>query len=78
MLCFVFIINCKTNNKSLGIAVSTARKTQPLLLVERADGDGRAGAKNLTDLDGGLNERWAGSRHFYNNWNCLYIIAKAH
>lgn len=65
MLCYVFIINCKTNNKSLGIAVSTARKINPVALVERADGDGWAGAKNLTDFDGGLNERWAGSRHFY-------------
>jgi hypothetical protein len=30
--------------KSLGIAVSTARKINPVALVERADGDGRAGA----------------------------------
>ena len=81
LLCFVFIINCKTNNKSLGIAVSTARKTQPLLLVERADGDAGRRADDLRHTNGSLNDGFNGgfnNWHFYNNWNCLYIIAKAH
>jgi hypothetical protein len=75
LLCFVFIINCKTNNKSLGIVVSSARKTQPLLLVERADGDAGRRADEFRHANGSFDDGWQGSRHFYNNWICLYIIA---
>jgi hypothetical protein len=72
---FVFIINCKTNNKSLGIAVSTATKTQPTLLIERADGDAGRGADDFRNANGSFDDGGQGSRHFYNNWICLYIIA---
>jgi hypothetical protein len=69
-LCFVFIINCKTNNKSLGIVVSTARKTQPTLLVERADGDAGRRADDLRNANGGFDDGFDGGAndwHFYYN-----------
>jgi len=70
LLCFVFIINCKTNNKSLGIVVSTARKTQPTLLIERADGDAGRRADDLRNANGGFDDGFDGGAndwHFYYN-----------
>ena len=59
--------------KSLGIVILTAGKTQPTLLIERADGDAGRRAKNLRNANGGFDDGGANDGHFYNNWICLYI-----
>ena len=61
--------------KSLDIVISTAGKTQPTLLIERADGDAGRRAKNLRNANGDFDDGGQGSRHFYNIGTCLYIIA---
>jgi hypothetical protein len=68
MLCFVFIINCKTNNKSLGIVVSTARKINLVVFIERADGDAGRWANEFCYANGGLDDGFDGGAndgHFY-------------
>jgi hypothetical protein len=67
--------------KSLDIVISTARKINLVVFIERADGDAGRRADDLRHTNGGLDDGFDGGAndgHFYYYWNCLYIIAKEH
>jgi len=57
--------------------ISSARKINLVVFIERADGDAGRRANDLRNANGGLDDGFDGGAndgHFYYYWNCLYIL----